>query len=304
MERAMNENIVSALGYMPRATYDKKENKVILRQTLTEALDAFDKLCLTPKRGESPLDMGARNTCSTHAQVINSSESFCGGSVADLSKPVSDAEIADFNKQVQALAKSTHFQKLRLDLGQRMKRKRSFDSYDGELVIDRLNEMAPFQLRKKRLAKTPTLKIVTNMNFAAMVSAESIRDYAKACAALVTVIESTGIACELVMRKETAHANSADTKTEQLITVKKCGEYMPTQRLLKTYSPNFMRRVMFGNICLCAKLFHEKSSVSGSLGKPVYVNQAVASTKGTLSIGNIGFETKHDELMKAIMAAI
>lgn len=146
--------------------------------------------------------------------------------------------------------------------------RRARSAHDGDYDLDKKYDFEPFQKKEKKPSPHKIVKLYVYLCFNANSSAEYINEYGSFIVALVNVLETNGCLVDLVLRtKGTGYLRKYTGAQEGFcidMPIKKPDEYLPVNILLRTFSSNFMRRVMFSLIVTCAQILNV--DVSEGLG--------------------------------------
>ena len=209
---------------------------------------------------------------------------FCGGSMADLSSAAKgQRDISGVLEQKAALAKSGALKALNTGMATTNRRRRVMSDLDGEWDMDRRWDIAPFFATQKQPMPVRALKLIAHFGANCTASAKNLDKYGAFLAALVEIIESRGVTVDLVCRIKARQVTGASRKTVQAdIQVKKCGEYISTQKLATVFWTNYFRRAVFFALMAASEFVGE--DVCSSLGKADHSDKVVKASSGVLEI--------------------
>ncbi len=183
----------------------------------------------------------ARNK--TSDALSGNSDSFCGGSKADLKN---SPDMTQRKKALEKLKSGRIFKNLTQKSGETRQRRRGFSEYDGDWELGRQWEIKPFAHATRVMSYGTVIDLFCHFACGARVSAGEIDRYGALVWAIVTQMESRGLKTRVWCLMESDHCDSTRNKNGNVrILVKKPGEYLAPTALARTFSSNFFRRVGF-----------------------------------------------------------
>lgn len=252
-----------------------KKNVSRMTQTFTQSMDHFYYTCNGPGKDRV---RSSSNKSKLNDFSGNDNLGFTGGRVEELAEKPS---MAIFNTAVKDMRKSNIHKKIKTAFADTSIRKRRMNPHDGEYDHDRRWDVNPFSRAARGISPVRSLKIFANISFSCGVGSDTIDRYGAMMAAICNLLESSGITVEIIL--QSIHIDSTDSGCFiDNIIIKKPGDYLPAASLIKAFSSNYYRRVLFTNTVMDVEL--QGKDARGGLSTPASFDEAVAFNKGELHI--------------------
>lgn len=190
-------------------------------------------------------------------------EKWKGGSYSDLYKPSTD--LTPVRRAEEKIKAEKIWKRVATTFAEASSRKRVRSAYDGEFDFDKRWDVEPFTRRQIAKRSTRIVKLYIQLSFSCSMSAEKINEYGAFVTAIISLLEKSGVLVEVHCLSMTED-NSPGQLGISSILIKKADEYLPLQSILKVFSANFFRRVLFGLVIAHADAL--KCDVDYFLGKP------------------------------------
>lgn len=197
--------------------------------------------------------------------MYDEKDDWRGGSFDDIFKKRDLSIIKKYNE--------THFKQFSNQLLDHSSRKRVRSEYDGDWDFDKRYDISPFSKRALGKVKKRSIKIYGEVSFSSMTSSKIIDNYGAFIVALVNFFEKQGVNVDLYLTKTGTGAIGGDySEIDRMIThIKRSGEYLAKEDMLKIFSSVYFRRIGFTQIIMASE-FRGKT-VCGSLGRPIIYNK-------------------------------
>ncbi len=264
------------------------KNHITIKSTYSEAMNYFEELHSKFKSGVRAKNLLEGNPQEKVVKELKKSlgpdsdrAKFAGGTPEDLFKT---PDMSKYNSMKKILKNSNIFKNLRTSLGETPRRRRTSSAYDGDYDHDKKWDLEPFNRADRLNSNVTTLTLYAYMSFNSKTSSRTIDRYGALIAALVDILESHGIVVRIELVKcNLGFCNAlSSTSLVDRITIKDFGEYLPPPTLVRVFSSNFYRRVLFTRIVIAA---HETGQDADyGLGAPTYFTKEVEFVGGGLHV--------------------
>lgn len=209
---------------------------------------------------------GYENTATEiHESLFREGSEFRGANPKDILKQATGEVDLAAHRKARSKIWSIGSEVERYLLKSRPGRRRMFSAEDGDLIQDRIYDVAPFATTARPKAlQIPRLTVVCNMSFSGGVSADFINRHCALTWALVDMFEGVGILCTVYSTAYIQNMSSRMDKTQMIFELKKHDSYVAPSNIARGLSTAFFRRLCFLSMAIAPNLIGD--DVRGGLG--------------------------------------
>lgn len=234
--------------------------------------------------------------------LFDTQNEWRGGSREELFKPKDD--LSAYENYLKKLTDNKTISKVAAKFYESTRVRRTRSAHDGEWDYDKRYEVEPFMRREKRKVNLRVIKLNAAVCFSAFVSAQQINEYGAFIAAITSIIERSGALVEIVISNAGVNViyDSEIKRQYTEILLKRPDEYLPIQSVLRAFSSNFFRRIIFGTMIMSAEFIGK--DITGGYGSPHTYGKTFEIIGNTLNIYSVPEMDKQNQICEKLAEAL